>query len=157
MKAASLKDIKTTIETIPYSELQSLCIRLLKFKKENKELISYILFEENNEELYIESVKNEIDIALISLNKESLYIAKKNIRKVIRIANRYIKYSNKKTTESSILIHVVYKIKESKLDLTKSQALHNLFLSILKRINKSISTMHEDLQYDIQKQLSAVI
>ena len=157
MKAASLKDIKTTIETIPNSELQSLCIRLLKFKKENKELISYILFEENNEELYIESVKNEIDIALISLNKESLYIAKKNIRKVIRIANRYIKYSNKKTTESSILIHVVYKIKESKLDLTKSQALHNLFLSILKRINKSISTMHEDLQYDIQKQLSAVI
>ena len=59
MKAASLKDIKTSIETIPYIELQSLCIRLLKFKKENKELITYILFEENNEELYIESVKNE--------------------------------------------------------------------------------------------------
>jgi len=157
MKAASLKDIKTTIETIPYSELQSLCIRLLKFKKENKELITYILFEENNEELYIESVKNEINVAFISLNKDSLYIAKKNIRKIIRIANRYIKYSNKKTTESSILIHVVYKIKESGLDLTKSQALHNLFLSLLKRINKSISTMHEDLQYDIQKQLSAVI
>jgi len=129
----------------------------LKFKKENKELITYILFEENNEELYIESVKNEIDAAFISLNKDSLYIAKKNIRKIIRIANRYIKYSSKNTTESNILIHVVYKIKESGLDLTKSQALHNLFLSILKRINKSISTMHEDLQYDIQKQLSAVI
>ncbi len=157
MKAASLKDIKTSIETIPYIELQSLCIRLLKFKKENKELITYILFEANNEELYIESVKNEIDTAFISLNKESLYIAKKNIRKIIRIANRYIKYSSKNTTESSILIHVVYKIKESGLDLTKSQALNNLFLSLLKRINKSISTMHEDLQYDIQKQLSAVI
>ena len=153
MRAASLKEIKTTLENLPPKELLSLCLKLSKFKKENKELVTYLLFEEQDEESYIANVKSEIDLAFESLNLVSIYIAKKNIRRIIRIANRYIKYSEKESTLVTLLIYVCNKINESGLELNKSQALTNIYASLVKKINIAISSMHEDLQYDYKKEV----
>ena len=90
MKAASVKEIKTSLETLSPHELISIGLRLARFKKENKELLTYMLFEEQDEESYISSVKMEIDSAFEQLNIKSVYIAKKNIRKIIRITSRFI-------------------------------------------------------------------
>lgn len=156
MKAASVKEIKTELETLPEARLLEVCMRLAKFRKENKELITYLLFEEQDELNYILGVKAEIDLSFTELNTKNLYIAKKNIRKIIRMANRYIKYSAQKTTEASLLIHVCMGIKDSGIDLTKSTVLNNIYNALLKKINAAIDTMHEDLQYDYRKELEAV-
>lgn len=157
MKAASVKDIKTELEHQSQSKLLSLCLKLTKFKKENKELLTYLLFEADNENAYIDSVKNEIDEAFLELNTKNLYIAKKNIRKILRITNRYIKYSGLKPTEATLLMHVCRKIKDSGLALQKSTALTNLYASQIKKIKAAIDTMHEDLQYDYQKELKEIL
>ena len=157
MRAASVKEIKTGLEEISPKELLSICLRLSKFKKENKELITYLLFEAQDEEAYIQSVKSEIDLSFESLNTSSMYIAKKNIRKIVRIANRYIKYSNQETTAVNLLIYVCSKIKSSGLDLNKSQALSNIYISLIKKIKLLISTLHEDLQYDFNLELNEII
>jgi hypothetical protein len=157
MKAASVKDIKTELEHQSQSKLLALCLKLTKFKKENKELLTYLLFEADNENAYIDSVKNEIDEAFLELNTKNLYIAKKNIRKILRITNRYIKYSGLKPTEATLLMHVCRKIKDSGLALQKSTALTNLYASQIKKIKAAIDTMHEDLQYDYQKELKEII
>ena len=157
MKAASVKDIKTELEHQSQAKLLSLCLKLTKFKKENKELLTYLLFEADNENAYIGSVKNEIDEAFLELNIKNLYIAKKNIRKILRITNRYIKYSGLKPTEATLLMHVCLKIKESGLALQKSTALTNLYASQIKKIKAAIDTMHEDLQYDYQKELKEIL
>lgn len=157
MKAASVKDIKTELEHQSQAKLLSLCLKLTKFKKENKELLTYLLFEADNENAYIDSVKNEIDEAFLELNTKNLYIAKKNIRKILRITNRYIKYSGLKPTEATLLMHVCRKIKESGLALQKSTALTNLYASQIKKIKAAIDTMHEDLQYDYQKELKEIL
>ena len=47
--------------------------------KENKELLSYLLFEAYSEDEYIRQVKEEIDLQFLSLNKSSFYLAKKII------------------------------------------------------------------------------
>ncbi len=156
MRAASVKEIKTALELLPPSSLLPLCLRMAKFKKENKELLTYLLFEENDEAAYISSVKNEIDEAFLELNTKSVYIAKKNIRRILRITNRYIKYSGLKTTEASLLLHVCSKIKESGLELSKSAALFNIYASQVKKIRAAIETMHEDLQYDFNKELELI-
>lgn len=57
MKAASLKEIKQELKILTHSELVELCLHLSKFKKENKELLSYLLFEASNEATYIEGIK----------------------------------------------------------------------------------------------------
>jgi hypothetical protein len=153
MKTASLKEIKTELENTPPEKLLVLCLRLTKFKKENKELLTYLMFEEGNEASYVASVKLLLDELFETVNKTQLYFAKKTIRKIVRTANRYIKYSDCKTTEPDILIHVCEKINDLNLDLKRNTALHNIYLSQLKKIKKTVSGMHEDEQYDYLKML----
>ena len=151
MKTASIKEIKTELENTPKDVLLEMCLRLTKFKKENKELLTYLMFEQGNEKSYVASVNVLLDEIFETVNRTQLYFAKKTIRKIVRTANRYIKYSDAKTTEPDILIHVCNRIIELGLDLHKNTALHNLYLGLIKKINKSIESMHEEEQYDYKK------
>jgi len=153
MKAASSKEIKAALIEQSPTQLIELCLRLARFKKENKELLTYLLFEEQYEEGYIISAKKVIDEGFETLNIQSVYIAKKNLRKIIRITNKFIKYSGIDTTEITLLIYVCRSIQESGLKLNNSVALKNIYLSLLKKIKTRISGMHEDLQYDFNKEI----
>lgn len=156
MKAASSKEIKSALLEQSSTQLIDLCLRLARFKKENKELLTYLLFEEQDEDAYILSAKKIIDEGFQTLNIQSVYIAKKNLRKIIRITNKFIKYSGIDTTEITLLIYVCRCIKESGLKLNNSVALKNIYLSLLKKISTKISGMHEDLQYDFNKEVQAL-
>ncbi|MCX6293468.1 MAG: hypothetical protein NT127_04135 [Sphingobacteriales bacterium] len=153
MKAASSKEIKSALSEQSPTQLIDLCLRLARFKKENKELLTYLLFEEQDEDAYIQSAKKVIEEGFQTLNIQSVYIAKKNLRKIIRITNKFIKYSGIDTTEITLLIYVCRCIQESGLKLNNSVALKNIYLSLLKKISTKISDMHEDLQYDFNKEI----
>ncbi len=153
MKTASIKEIKTELENTPPDLLLELCLRVTKFKKENKELLTYLLFEKGDEQSYVNNVNNLLDELFETVNKTQLYFAKKTIRKILRTANRYIKYSDVKATEPDILIHVAKKINKLGVDLKGNAALNNLYFSLLKKINKSIEAMHEEEQYDYKKMI----
>jgi len=153
MKAATVKEIKSELESLSNEELITICQRLARFKKENKELLTYLLFEAYDENGYINAVKSTIDIGFDEMNKTSLYFAKKNLRKIIRTASKFIRYSGNESTEVEILIYLCNKIKTSELALDKSIVMKNMYASLLKKIQKAISTMHEDLQYDFNRQL----
>jgi hypothetical protein len=156
MKAASSKEIKSALIEQSPTQLIDLCLRLARFKKENKELLTYLLFEEQDEDGYIISAKKVINEGFETLNIQSVYIAKKNLRKIIRITNKFIKYSGIDTTEITLLIYVCRCIQESGLKLNNSIALKNIYLSLIKKIKTRISDMHEDLQYDINKEIEVL-
>jgi hypothetical protein len=61
MKTATVRELKQELSHLSHNEILELCLRLSKFKKENKELLTYLLFEESNESIYIENVKIEVD------------------------------------------------------------------------------------------------
>ncbi|MEJ7610429.1 MAG: hypothetical protein WKF88_04550 [Ferruginibacter sp.] len=71
--------------------------------------------------------------------------------KIVRTANRYIKYSDAETTEPDILIFVCENINALEMNLKKTTVLYNLYNSLLKRITKAVNAMHEDMQYDYLK------
>ena len=50
MKAVTVKKIKDELTHKTASELMEICLQLSKFKKENKELLTYLLFESHDEE-----------------------------------------------------------------------------------------------------------
>jgi hypothetical protein len=77
MKTPSLSDLKRELGSMPPAELVNLCIHLAKFKKENKELLSYLLFDSNYEPDFIERIKNEMDQLFSEINKSNLYYFKK--------------------------------------------------------------------------------
>lgn len=156
MKISSIKEIKAALEQLDNKELLQACLRLAKFKKENKELLTYLLYESANEANYIQSVKLTLDELFEDVNTTNHYFAKKTLRKIVRTANRYIRYSEDETTEPEILLFVAEKMLSLKLNWKKSTALENIYLSLLKKINKSVGALHEDLQYDYQKKLKTL-
>jgi len=133
--------------------LLALCIRLSKYKKENKELLNYLLFEVNDEQAFVEMVKNSITNDFETVNKVNLYFAKKTIRKILKIANKHIKYTASKEVEVQVLMHFCTTMELSGIPFKKNIALSNLYQSQLKKIEKVINSMHEDLQYDYLKAL----
>lgn len=148
MKTASLKEIKDELKFTSEEKLNDILIRLVKYRKENKELISYLLFESENEQAYINGVKKQIDIEFNNINTKSFYLAKKTIRKVLRTTNKYIKYSANKTTEVELLIYFIKKLKDTDLSISQSRVLENIYFRQKERIRKVLSKLHEDLQYD---------
>lgn len=152
MKTASLSELKKELQTLSPAQLVELGTRLAKYKKENKELLTYLMFEAHDEETFISGVKAEVEQQFLEMNR-NVYYAKKTIRKILRMVNKYIKYSGKPQTGVELLIHFCYQLKTSGVSLNKSTTLMNLYESQLKKISKLLSGMHEDLQYDYQREL----
>ena len=61
MKAATSNEIKQELKELSGAKLMDLCLRLARFKKENKELLTFLLFEADDLETYLKNVKEEVD------------------------------------------------------------------------------------------------
>lgn len=153
MEIASISNIKKELKNLHPDELQTIITRLAKYKKENKELLSYLLFEAYDENEFIRQVKEEIDLQFSNLNRSSFYLAKKTLRKVLRTTNKYIRFSGKKETEIELLLYFCKKMKASRLNYKSSRVVFNMYINQVKRIQKVISMLHEDLQYDYREEL----
>lgn len=154
MKAASVTEIKQRLKETDRKELVELCLRLSRFKKENKELLTFLLFEADDISSYINSVKEEIDLEFSEINTSNIYFAKKSLRKILRHANKFIRYTGDKKAEVEILLHFLTDLNGLKISWRKSPAMVNLYQSQLKKIDAGIDTMHEDLQWDYRKELN---
>jgi hypothetical protein len=156
MKAASVNEIKDQLKETNKAELIALCLRLARFKKENKELLDYLLFQAHDLEGYITMVKGEMDELFGDVNTKAVYLAKKTLRKILRIANKYIRYTGSKTAEAEILLHYITRFRATGLPWRQTKVLKNIHDAQLKKISAAIEGMHEDLQYDYRKALEAL-
>ena len=148
MKAVSVITIKKELEHRSAEELMELCLRLAKFKKENKELLTYLLFESHDEAGYIQVVKQEIDEQFELINTNSYFYIKKSVRKILRNIKKYARYSLKKDTEVELLLYFCQKLKGFKPSIKHNVTLTNIFERQILLSKKIIATLHEDLQYD---------
>jgi len=148
MKAVTIKKIKDELSDKSASELIDICLHLSKFKKENKELLTYLLFESHDEESYILSVKERIDFLFEDINIKSFFYIRKSARKILTLTKKYIRYSKKKETEAELLIYYCKKLKDFSPSIRQSSRLLNVYQTQLKMIKKAVGTLHEDLQYD---------
>ena len=157
MKAASLSELKQEIATLTPKEVLEICMRLAKHKKENKELITYLLFEAGDEKTFIKNIQEETEEQFREMNSSNLYLAKKSIRKILRTINKYIRYSGSKETEVELRIHYCRTLVDSGIPFRKSQVLLNLYNNQLKKIETAVASLHEDLQYDYRKEISDLV
>ncbi|UPS90708.1 hypothetical protein [Bizionia sp. M204] len=148
MKAVSVITIKKELQHKSDKDLMELVLRLSKFKKENKELLTYLLFESHDETGYIESVKNEIDLQFSTINTTSYFYIKKSVRKILRLIKKYARYSLKKETEVELLLYFCESLKDITPSIKRNVTLTNIFERQILMIEKIVKTLHEDLQYD---------
>lgn len=153
MKAASLNELQKELSTHPPKRILEICIRLAKYKKENKELLTYLLFEAHDEANFIKNIKEETEAQFREMTKSNIYLAKKSIRKILRTINKFSRYSGLKETEADLRIHYCKQLKNSGIPIYSSKVVTNLYNNQLKKINHVISGLHEDLQYDYRREL----
>jgi hypothetical protein len=153
MQTLTLAQLKKEVQTLPYPQLVELCVRLAKYKKENKELLHYLLFEASDEQQFVKQVKQEIDEQFKEVNTSHVYYAKKTIRKILRNLNKQAKYSGLPQTNIELLIYFLQHLRKLDMLLYQSNQLMNLYDAQLKKINKELGKLHEDLQYDYLKEI----
>lgn len=153
MKAASINEIKKALKEYSSAQLLDVCLRLARFKKENKELLTYLLFEAADTDAFIKSGREEIDTVFTGMNTANLFVVKKSLRKLLRTINKYIRFAASKTVEAELLIYFCLTLKQSKIPVRKSAALTNMYGTQLKKIHTVVATLHEDLQYDYRVRL----
>ncbi|UEG50714.1 hypothetical protein LK994_04405 [Ferruginibacter lapsinanis] len=153
MKAATISELKQELLNISPTQVTELCLRLARFKKENKELLTYLLFEAHDTDAYIQSVKKEMDGEFEIINKSNVYFVKKTLRKILRITNKFIRYSSSATVETELLIYFCASVKNLGSTINNNPVINNIYQNQLKKINKAVATMHEDLQYDYLKEI----
>lgn len=147
MSTNSLSEIRRGLKNVPVDDLSEMLLRMARYKKENKELLSYLLFDADDEPEYIRMAKEEIDQQFKTINKSSPYLAKKNLRKILNYTNQRIRYSGHKRTETELLIYYCNKFRREAPFRTHLM-IKNIYLRQVVRIKKTILSLHEDLQFD---------
>jgi|TARA_B110000046_G_scaffold49495_1_gene55139 hypothetical protein len=156
MKAATVKAIKEELNMRSREELVELCLSLSKFKKENKELLTYLLYEVSDELSFINSIKDEIDLAFKEINRTSYYYLKKSIRKILRNTKKNIRYSKKKQTEVELILFYCNKLKNLSPPISKSIPLTRIFEREILRVEKIVTKLDADLQYDYGNEIEII-
>ncbi|MDG1725481.1 MAG: hypothetical protein P8I11_07310 [Bacteroidia bacterium] len=153
MKASSISQIKKELKYASKEELIEIVLRIGKHKVENKELLSYLLFNSNDEQGYIDKIKVYMDFQFEIINRENYYFIKKSVRKILRTTKRFIKYSKNIETETTLLIHFCKNLEEMDPSYKYNQVLLNMYLKQLNLIEKNLEKMHEDLSYDFRREV----
>jgi hypothetical protein len=156
MKTATIHELKQELLTLQPNQLSELTLKLAKFKKENKELLTYLLFEAHDEQGYIASVKKETEEQFAGINQSNLYYVKKTLRKIVRTLNKYSRYTGSTVVTIEICIHFCQTLKDSGIPFQKSPIITNLYNSQVQKIKKELGALHEDLQYDYRKEVESL-
>lgn len=156
MKAASLKEIKSALQDSDVDQLTEFCLRLIKFKKENKELLTYMIFESPDEDAYVRAVKDEIEEQFKSVSKGHVFFAKKTLRKILRYVNRQSRYSGVAKTELELRIFYCLQLVHNGIAISKGTVIYNLYHQQLKKIDGLLQKLPDDLQYDYEQDLNTL-
>ncbi|SMP75574.1 hypothetical protein SAMN06265222_11979 [Neorhodopirellula lusitana] len=153
MKPATISELKKSLAHLDRDELLDACVRLAKFKVDNKSLLTYLLMKSDDELAYADEVCDAIDEqfleAYVGTNRS---LHKKTLRKIIREFEKCIRYSGDKETELKIRIHFCRQFFDRKLRFGRCRVSANMYASQLKKIDKAIDKLHPDLQYDARRE-----
>lgn len=156
MKAASIEDIKKELKELPPKKVMELTLRIARFRKENKELLTYLLFEAGDEAGYVSSLKLEIEEMLSSVEKGPISPVKKQLRRIIRLINRHVRYTGTKVSHVELLLHFCEKLKGHDQDLLSSSKIYSLYEMQLHKVRKLLPDVDDDLQYDYEQKINSL-
>lgn len=155
MKAQSLAALKKALSHRSEEDILEICLKLIKLKKENKELLSYLLFYDD-EQVFIEDIKTSIDEQFELINTSHAYYIRKSSRKILNTIKRYVKYSKNKQTEIELLLYFIEKLNSLSSRQLSNTRMQNMLQQTIKSIEKAIEGLHPDLQYDYHKILEGL-
>lgn len=153
MKIPSLANIKKELVQRNEAELVDLVLQLSKLNRDNKAYVYFKLFEADDQELYLTMVKEDLEEAFQNANLKSYFTAKKSAQAIRRMMNKSLKLTKDKVTTIELIFFFCEKIIEFGYLKFNHPVINNLYASQVKKIEKLIAGLHEDLQFDYQETL----
>ena len=150
-----LQDIKKEIQHLRMEQLAELCLRLARYKKENKELLAYILFEADNETAFIEKVKAETGFMFSQLPSRA-YDTAKSLRKILRLLTKYNKFMGSKESEIDLQLNFCRNYVDYIDRKVSYKPLRMILSRQLLKVRALIAKLHEDLQYDYTEEYNTL-
>jgi hypothetical protein len=151
-----LQQIKKELQHLPQEQLAELALRLVRYKKENKELLAYLLFEAHNEQDFIESIKAEAGFMFSQLPAQAYFTAK-GLRKILKMLTKYTKFIGTKTAEIELLLNFCQNYLQYVIRQTSHKPIRLIFTRQLEKVKTSIGKLHEDLQFDYSQDYNALL
>ena len=142
-----LQDIKKELQHLSTLQLTDLCLRLARHKKENKELMAYLLFEADNQSAFIEKVKAEVGFMFSQMPVQS-YNAAKYLRKILRLIGKYTKFIAAKEAEIDLLLNFCENYLQYADRKSSYKPLRLILTRQIEKIKTTIGKLHEDVQAD---------
>lgn len=140
-------DLKKELQQLNGNELMTLCLRLARFKKENKELLTYLLFQADDQDLFVREYKEEMDGQFKKISGKS-FLVLKTLRKIATQMNNQMRYAASEVVGTELLLHFCSNYIHYVNYHTQYKPLRNIFYRFLEKLKLSILKLQEDLQYD---------
>lgn len=156
MKPEKLSDLKKELSGLSTHELTEICLRMAKYKKENKELLSYLLFDADAPMKYAEQIKGFLLEDFKTMQKH-YYYSTKSMRKIIRLINRYAKYTGSKEVEIELALWFCINFLKFADLKTSHKPMQGLLTRQFEKVIKLIPKLHEDLQFDYRKEFDSLV
>jgi hypothetical protein len=151
-----LQDIKKEIQHLRPEQMAELCLRLARYKKENKELLAYLLFEADNDAAFIEKIKAEAGFMFSQLPVHS-YNAAKSMRKILRLLSKYTKFMGSRQAEIDLLMSFCNNYINYGDRKATYKPLRLILIRQVIKIKALIEKLEEDLQYDYSQDYNAML
>jgi hypothetical protein len=153
MEIPSLAEIKKDLSYLSEKELITLITDLAKFSRENKAFLYFKLNERDQPNLFVDSVKEELDEAFQTANTKNYHVAKKAAQGIRRKLNKALKLNKNKADQVELILYFCEELKKYGYLKFKHPVINNLFQVQIGKAKKLISTLHEDLQSDFDYRL----
>jgi len=157
MKPATLVQIRKELETISPQRLMALTLRLIKLKSENKEFVSYLLFDEDQLSEYLADLKFEISEVLDCASFSQSLIAKKALRKCQKSITKHARYMGSKDAEAELYMFMIRKIHEKGINKYTHRTIQIIYLRCIERVKKLLPNIHDDLRGDFEIEIQNLL
>lgn len=149
MNAASIAELKKALLQLEREDLLDACLRLARFKKDNKELLTYLLFLSGDEQAYADYLCEELD----SQFAQTMITPKKTLRKTIRWMDKCLRFSGVRETEVQVRTRFCVALDSSRIPYRGNRVIYNMYTGQLKKIHAAIAKLHPDLQFEFLEEL----
>lgn len=150
MRFPSLAQIKKELSHLSEQEILELLLDLSKFNRDNKAYLYFKLNERDQPGLYVEMVQEELENEFINARSDHYYYAKKSAQKIRRKMNKLLKLTKDKSQQVEVILYFCERLKEEGFLNHHSTVMDNLYQIQLNKAKKLVSSLHEDLQYDLE-------
>lgn len=152
MDKVSLSEIRKELSFITKEELIATCLRMARFKKENKEHLGYLLFSKD-EAVFIAEINEEISLAMVDVKHINNFQAKKVLQKILRTITKNKKFCLSKVYEMEVMLHFVREMEQKKIPYSGSAYLFQFYVKQVMKLGKILPALDEDLQTDYQAEV----